>query len=151
MKKSDLLILDKVLLQPWFLPSRIAVRIHELVPLVFYKKMRYFFDDYGCMVCGKDREYHSNGMCVDCHHRVIRRLARSVKRRSRFRPYRRLDHELLRQEKLARKLLSRFSVRKSPITRRRPHELWTHNPVYEALCPRMERSLREVDAGPKYA
>lgn len=151
MKKSDLRSLDQVLLQPWFLPKRVALKIHGLIPLMFWKKMRYFFDDYGCMVCGEDGVYHSCGMCVQCYARVRQRLARSIKRRSRNQPYKRLDHVLLRQEKLARKLLAKFAVRKTPITRRRPHEFWSHNPVYEALCPRMERSLGEPDAGPKYA
>ena len=43
---------DTVIFQPWFLPQRIGFAIHSLVPPFFWNKTRYFFDDYGCMICG---------------------------------------------------------------------------------------------------
>jgi len=101
-------VIDAVLLQPWFLPKRIADAIVGMVPPGFHKKMRYYFDDYGCMICGRDTRYHSNGMCMVCYCRVLRRLKKSVKRRAPKKPDKRLDLVLFRQQKLAKSLLQDF-------------------------------------------
>src|SRR5271170_2629928 len=61
---------EGVLLQPWFLPQRTTLAIHRLVPVDFWKKMRNVFDDYGCIVCGTESNYHSNGMCRSCYRRT---------------------------------------------------------------------------------
>ncbi|HXQ25790.1 MAG TPA: hypothetical protein VN822_05215 [Candidatus Acidoferrales bacterium] len=125
---------EKVLLQPWFLPQRIAFAIHAMVPRDFWNKMRNFFDDYGCMICGKESGYHSNGMCKSCHDKIRKKLVQSVKRRLKSEPKQRLDLVLFRQEKLAKKLLGRYFRRSRASSRRRRIDIpRQNNPVYEAL------------------
>jgi hypothetical protein len=129
---------DKVLFQPWFLPARVSFAILSIVPPDFQNKMRYFFDDYGCMICKNGAKHHSNGMCRPCRERIRAKLVRSVRRRLKARgANRRLDLELFRQEKLAKGLLGRFTPAKSSARL----TLDIHrgsNPVYEALCARRE-------------
>jgi hypothetical protein len=124
----------KVLLQPWFLPQRVAFAIHGLVPADYWRKWRNFFDDYGCVICGSESRYHSNGMCIICFNRTRKKLARSVKRRLKAEPKRPLALELFRQEKLAEKLLQRF-CRHGQASSQRPgiYVVRRTNPVYEAL------------------
>lgn len=70
-----------VLLQPWFLDSRRVAAIRRIVPDHFARKMRFYFEDWGCLVCGsKRRRYGSNGMCHICIHRVQKRLIGCLKR-----------------------------------------------------------------------
>ncbi len=129
---------EKVLLRPWFLPKRVTFAIHGLVPPDFWNKMRNFFDDYGCMICGKESEYHSNGMCKGCYEETRRKLLRSVKRRLGHQSNRRLDLELFRQEKIAKKLLGRFCRVARPSKKHGIDVPRQSNPVYEALCARQE-------------
>lgn len=131
-------VAEKVLFQPWFLPKRIAFAIHGLVPKQFYRKMRYFFEDYGCMICGTESDYHSNGMCRLCHERIRKKMMLSVKRRSKSNPRQRLDLLLFRQEKLARKLLMNFPQKRTGHLKARRTEPEHSNPVYEALSARWE-------------
>ncbi len=100
--------------------------------------MRYFFEDYGCMICKKETKHHSNGMCRLCRDDVRRKLAKSIKRRLRSNPNQRLDLILFRQEKLAKKLLGRFCSPKVLSKERKIILQPIHNPVYEALCARLE-------------
>ena len=124
----------RVLLQPWFLPPRVALAINALVPRDFWKKMRYFFDDYGCMICGKESGYHSNGMCKSCHDKIQKKLVQSVKRRLKSEPKQRLELVLFRQEKLAKRLLGRYSHRSRASSQRQGTIVpLQNNPVYEAL------------------
>jgi hypothetical protein len=127
---------ETVLFQPWFLPQHIAFTIHGLVPKHFWNKMRYFFDDYGCMICGTDLRYHSNGMCRICYVRIRKKIMLSVKRRSRSDPHDRLDLVLFRQTKLARKLLAGFSHGRKRHPKARRTEPARSNPIYEALSTR---------------
>lgn len=130
---------EEVLLQPWFLSPRVAFAIKALVPPEYWNKMRNFFDDYGCMICEAESDYHSNGMCKSCYDKTRKKLVRSVKRRIGPERRRRLDRELFRQEKLAKKLLGRFSPSRRQASRKHPSELAIrHNPVYEVLGPRFE-------------
>ena len=65
------------------------------------------------------------------------KMIRSVKRR-RPKPGQRLDLELFRQEKLAGKLLERFSRRRPGGPKARRTEPERFNPVYEALSARFQ-------------
>jgi hypothetical protein len=103
-------MLNKVLLQPWFLPKRAANAIRSIVPPDFWKKMRHLFDDYGCIICERRSEYLGNGMCRRCYTLVRARLVASVKRRKQSNPHERLDLEVFNQRALARKLLRKFSL-----------------------------------------
>jgi hypothetical protein len=127
---------DKVLFEPWFLPPRVSFGILAIVPPAFRNKMRYFFDDYGCMICKKGSKHHSNGMCRPCRQNIQNKLIKSVKRRLRSKSNQRLDLELFRQEKLAKTLLGRFSPARANSRGRRVELQRSHNPVYEALCAR---------------
>jgi len=134
---SDYSTAEKVLFQPWFLPQRVTFAIHSLVPPDFWNKMRNFFDDYGCMICEKDFDYHSNGMCKSCFDKTRKKLLMSVKRRLGRERHKRLDLELFRQEKLAKRLLKPFASSAGPRQRRSADIHRTANPVYEALVGRL--------------
>jgi len=137
-RHRDVSVAHTVPFQPWFLPQRIAFAIHGLVPVHFQKKMRYFFEDYGCMICGTESRYHSNGMCRLCYARTLKRIQLSVRRRSRANPRQRLDLLLFRQEKLARRLLKDFPQKRFVHPKARRIEPERCNPVYEALSARHE-------------
>lgn len=127
---------DGLLLQPWFLGIRVASAIHALVPLQYWQKMRDFFDDYGCMICSSEQNYGSNGMCQYCYNEIVMKLGRSARRRMKSKAEQRFERSLLRQSRLAKKLLGRFSSKhRADSERRRPGKIDVRNPVYEALSP----------------
>ncbi len=126
---------DELVFQPWFLPKQSCLTINGLIPPGYRNKMRAYFDDYGCMICGHVNVlYRANGMCIPCHQTVIRRLRRSVRRRITGKPDNRSDLFMLRRAKLAKKLLGRFSANwRARSLRHRLDTTWTKNPVDEAL------------------
>jgi len=76
---------DAIFLQPWFLPIEVYREVRRLLPYIHLFKMRYYFDDYGCLKCGKkDALYQSNGLCESCgvvvRHRVRQALMRRLKK-----------------------------------------------------------------------
>lgn len=84
--KSDASITEsldhEIFLQPWYLPHKTFLAIRQLLPSAQLLKMRYYFDDYGCLKCGKlDVGYSSNGMCARCAIVVRSRVVASLKRR----------------------------------------------------------------------
>lgn len=82
MKKQDHELLDDIFLQPWFLPRDLAFAIKRMLPPEHRHRMRFFFDDYGCMRCRtKDAPYGSNGLCKACMQEVKLKLFLAVKRR----------------------------------------------------------------------
>jgi site-specific recombinase XerD len=98
-----------MLLQPWFLDRKMASAIRRLVPPVQISKMRYYFDDYGCLRCGsKSRPYASNGLCNSCHVNTLRRIQNAMRRRAKtYAAHAPLQAIAARQEN-ARKLLKDF-------------------------------------------
>ena len=75
-------LLEDVFLQPWYLPLKTANAIRELLPREHRHKMRFYFDDYGCVKCSKQGvRYGSNGMCKVCVQQVKLRLLWAIKRR----------------------------------------------------------------------
>jgi hypothetical protein len=141
---SSAALAEEVLLQPWFLPQRSTLAIHRLVPVDFWKKMRNVFDDYGCLICGAESHYHSNGMCSSCYGRTREKVLSSARRHSGRGRRLRLDLELFRQEKLARKLLARFAVEGATSPKKRRIEIIHNNPVYEALAAKLELSRKPI-------
>lgn len=138
-KPSHAPIAEEVLLQPWFLPARVASAIHSVIPPDFRDKMRHFFDDYGCIICERECAYHSNGMCARCYTRTRQRLLASVKRHAWRGKRSRLDLELFRQERLAKKLLARFSVQTPPVPKNAGFQpINRDNPVYAAFAAHCE-------------
>ncbi|MHB8412715.1 MAG: hypothetical protein ACYDDI_12335 [Candidatus Acidiferrales bacterium] len=74
---------NDILLEPWFLPKKITDAMRGLLPLHYWMRMRYYFDDYGCLLCGRKKVlYAANGMCEDCRARVGRRVLISMRRRN---------------------------------------------------------------------
>lgn len=120
--------------QPWFLPRASRLAIDALIPPDYRNKMRAYFDDYGCMRCGNHEMYDSNGMCLDCHALIRRRLKTSVRRRMTGRANDRIDLIMQRRKELASKLLGRFSKPWSTMSlSHRLNAASLRNPVDEAL------------------
>lgn len=73
---------DEVFMQPWFVPKAIYLAIRRLLPNIHLMKMRYYFDDYGCLRCGKsDVLYAAAGLCRACNVIVRSRIMASLKKR----------------------------------------------------------------------
>ena len=73
---------DEIFLQPWFLPKDIFLEIRRLLPSAQLLKLRYYFEDYGCLKCGRANVmYRSNGLCENCSIVVRSRIVLSLKRR----------------------------------------------------------------------
>src|SRR5579863_933508 len=82
MTRQDKELLDDIFLQPWFLSRQIAFAIKRILPPEHRHRMRFYFDDYGCLKCGtNDAPYGSNGLCKLCMQQVKLRLFFAVKRR----------------------------------------------------------------------
>ena len=139
---SHAALAEEVLLQPWFLPQRATLAIHGLVPVDFWKKMRNVFDDYGCLICDAQSNYHSNGMCRSCYTRTREKVLSSARRHAGRGRKLRLDLELFRQEQLAKKLLGRFAADGATLAKNRRIGIVLNNPVYEALAARLELSRK---------
>ena len=81
---ATLLANDELFLQPWFLPKPTYLMLRKLLPSSQLTKMRYYFEDYGCLRCSSRTSlYGSNGMCKECSIVVRGRLAIGLRRRFR--------------------------------------------------------------------
>jgi hypothetical protein len=75
---------DELFLQPWFLPEPIFREVRQLLPASLFLKMRYYFEDHGCLRCAsRNSVYGSNGMCKKCNIVVRGRIILCLKRRFR--------------------------------------------------------------------
>ena len=75
---------EAVFLQPWFLPVEIYRAIRRLLPYIHLFKMRFYFEDYGCIKCGKKNVlYQSNGFCESCGVVIRYRVKQALMRRLR--------------------------------------------------------------------
>jgi hypothetical protein len=75
---------EDLALQPWFLPRSVAWQVRKILPSVHLAKMRYYFEDHGCMRCArKNVLYASNGFCENCSVIIRSRLKNCLKRRLR--------------------------------------------------------------------
>ena len=64
------------------MPKPVSLQMRKLLPSVHLAKMRYYFDDHGCLRCERrDILYGSNGMCENCSTIVRGRLVNCMKRR----------------------------------------------------------------------
>jgi hypothetical protein len=62
---------------PWFLSKDLLKRINALLPYAYHKRLRSYFDKYGCIRCGhKNALYCCNGLCVHCVGLISDRLKR---------------------------------------------------------------------------
>ncbi len=84
MTKGNRELDSDVFLQPWFLPRDVYIQIRRVLPSAHLSKMRYYFEDYGCLKCGvRDSLYGSNGFCEKCNVLIRGRVTRALKRRLR--------------------------------------------------------------------
>ena len=73
---------EDIFLQPWYMPKPVSLQMRKILPSVHLAKMRYYFDDHGCLRCERrDILYGSNGMCENCSVIVRGRLANCLKKR----------------------------------------------------------------------
>lgn len=76
-------IISDALLQPWFLSPETAKAVLRLIPRKYFSRMRWCFEDFGCLRCRRKRVvYGGNCLCATCRHEVMRCMIRSLKRRS---------------------------------------------------------------------
>jgi hypothetical protein len=129
-RKAPALSYDELMLQPWFLTARVQRRITGLVPPSYRQKMRDFYDDYGCMICGgSDGNHYANGMCIVCNGSVRRRLLSSATRRLSATVPRRVDMKLVSKARLARRMLMEFRSKSVSGARNRSSLASLQNPV----------------------
>jgi hypothetical protein len=75
---------DEIFLQPWFVPKDLFLTFRRMLPSCQLLKMRYYFDDYGCIKCGRRQvRYGHNGFCRTCGRMVTARVILALKRRFR--------------------------------------------------------------------
>lgn len=80
--KADSFMDDQVFMLPWYLPKGTYLAIRKILPNIHIAKMRYYFDDYGCIRCERrDVLYRTNGLCERCNVIVRGRLVACLKRR----------------------------------------------------------------------
>src|SRR5580704_6912679 len=73
---------EDIFLQPWFVPKDVYLQIRRLLPNAQLSKMRYYFEDYGCLKCSKQTTiYGSNGLCERCSVLIRGRIQRCLERR----------------------------------------------------------------------
>lgn len=126
---------NELVFQPWFLPRASRLAIDKLIPSGYRNKMRAYFEDYGCMLCGTQDGYDANGMCRPCHHLIRRRLRSSARRRLSARSGDELGLIMARRKSLASRLLAPFAQPrvKMPLRHRLRVGVSLRNPVDEAL------------------
>lgn len=104
---SEILSGSGVDLEPWFRPRNVADEIKRRQTVTEQRKWTYYFEDWGCLVCGaKDAGHMGHGLCTSCFPRTVSRLRRSMdKRRKSAGEDRRFDDELQKaREALAQEL-----------------------------------------------
>jgi len=73
---------DTVFMLPWCLPKESYLAVRRILPNIHIAKMRYYFDDYGCIRCERrDVLYRTNGLCQQCTAIVRWRLTHCLKKR----------------------------------------------------------------------
>jgi hypothetical protein len=73
---------EEVFLQPWFLPNDVSRQIRRLLPNIHLMKMRYYFEEYGCIRCERrDILYATNGLCENCAPLIRGRVVICLKKR----------------------------------------------------------------------
>lgn len=69
-------------LQPFFGSKEVAYEIKRRQTVHEQNKFTYYFEDWGCMVCGYHKTRHAGcGMCLVCYSRIKERLKASLRKR----------------------------------------------------------------------
>jgi hypothetical protein len=80
--RAPISIDEEVFLQPWFVSKNTFLAIRRLLPSAQRLRMKYYFEDYGCLRCGRsDLLYKANGLCKVCAIVVRCRLILALRRR----------------------------------------------------------------------
>jgi hypothetical protein len=80
--KTSTVIDEAIFLQPWFMPRHIFLQIRTLLPSAQLSRMKYYFEDYGCLRCGRSNVlYRGNGLCETCSVVVRCPMVLALKRR----------------------------------------------------------------------
>ena len=75
-------LFNEVFLQPWFVTLATSWAIRRLLPPDYIRKLKYYFEDYGCLRCAQTGLPHdSNAMCKRCVAQVKLRFLIALKRR----------------------------------------------------------------------
>ena len=62
---------------PWFLSRDLLKQVDALLPSLYHKRFRIYFDKYGCIRCRRKRVlYGANGLCLPCIGLVSDRMDR---------------------------------------------------------------------------
>jgi hypothetical protein len=73
---------DDIFFQPWYLPKDVYLQIRRILPNIHLSKMRFYFEDHGCLKCGAHQSlYGSNGLCEKCSNLIRGRIVRALQRR----------------------------------------------------------------------
>ena len=70
---DEKVLFENIFLQPWFLPLKTASEIRALLPADHRHKMRFYFEDYGCLKCGKKR----GALRLECHVQDMRAASKA--------------------------------------------------------------------------
>jgi hypothetical protein len=125
---------DRQFLLPWLLTTRAYMAMRAIVPRAYQRRMRYYYDDHGCLRCSLHRGPHkANGFCARCCRLVASRLMRCYERR--MKPKRsHYAQDLLSKGHEARGLLKDLLRWKGPgPTRSRTETLISKNPALETF------------------
>jgi hypothetical protein len=69
-------------LQPFFGSKEVSYEIKRRQTVLEQNKFTYYFEDWGCMICGTRKARHDgNGMCNPCRRRTSERLKASLRKR----------------------------------------------------------------------
>ena len=100
---------------PWFLEKRLLKKISGMLPDYYHKRLRCYFDSFGCIRCNRtDVIYSCGGLCLQCQWTVNNRLKKSdieMKRRCGACDEQFPSCALLRRYQVARSLLRDFRKR----------------------------------------
>ena len=42
---------EDIFLQPWYMAKPVSLQMRKILPSIHLAKMRYYFDDHGCLRC----------------------------------------------------------------------------------------------------
>jgi hypothetical protein len=92
------------LFEPFFQPKRVFNEFRKCQTVVEQKKWTYYFEEWGCVVCGgKDLSHKALGMCKNCFSLTRQRMIATLRRANAERPVQEeaKDLEALAQQALA--------------------------------------------------
>jgi hypothetical protein len=68
------------LLEPFFQPADVSAAVRKQQTVPQQRKWTYYFEEWGCLVCGTKEHCHdSHGMCRKCSPRIRERLSRAIR------------------------------------------------------------------------